>query len=135
LGDSKLVSWFKFVADPRSRLISKQAHTRSSSYEYNIYTHSSSPPSMCQCPPIPETGAPRTEETPPRASTYSLISFNVCTLMVDELIVLVLPSGPVIGILIAPSLLVPPRTGTSLVSMMEQGALGRQNGLWAFQSW
>jgi hypothetical protein len=71
---------------------------------------------------------PVAEELATLPSVYSLISFNIFALMVDELNTLLSPSGPVIGILSAPYLLAPPVPGTGS-SMIEQGALGLQNGL------
>lgn len=74
---------------------------------------------------------------PPEAlsSEYCLISFNISTLMVEELSRIVSPSGPMIGTLSEPSSVVPPATGSSSsFSRMEQGAPGLQNGLWVFQS-
>lgn len=86
---------------------------------------------MCKGPANAGTASPAAAATLP--SVYSLISFNVLALMVEEHNTLVSPSGPVIGILSAPYLLAPPVLGVSS-STVEQGALGRQNGLWVFQS-
>src|ERR1700727_2634376 len=70
----------------------------------------------------------------PSASEYALISFNVSAFMVDELNILVVPSGPVTGMLRAPCLVVGPKPGVSSSMTTEQGTFGRQNDLWIFQS-
>src|ERR1700729_2279981 len=70
----------------------------------------------------------------PSASECALISFNVSAFVVDELNILVVPFGLVIGMLRAPCLVVALKPGVSSSMTTEQGAFGQQNGLWIFQS-
>jgi hypothetical protein len=67
-------------------------------------------------------------------SECAFIAFNISALIVDELNILVVPSAQAIGMPSAPFLVLAPKLGVSSSTTTEQGALGRQNGLWIFQS-
>lgn len=83
------------------------------------------PISMLKPPDTPSEGPPVCECS---ARERSRISFNISGPRVDELTIIVFPSGARTGILSEPPLLVGSGTSTSF-SRTEQGAPGRQNGL------
>jgi hypothetical protein len=75
---------------------------------------------------------PLTPHLLPFASEYALISFNISVLIVDKYPRRTIWAGDWDAE--SPMLVVAPKLGVSSSMTTEQGAFGRQNGLWIFQS-